>query len=289
MPLQVQVQCPAKVNLFLEVTGKRRDGYHTWPRFSPRWGFRRLDVERTDARVLARGRRRGRPGPDPGPDNLVLRAAEAFRKEFGLAYGARIRLTKRIPMGAGLGGSDAGHADRPGTPASLETDRSAMARVRRLARARRGRRLRPPGRLLHGGASGEACPQTPKALPDGPGLPGVHCPTPEAYQRLVLPSKPDVLTRLAQLAKLEKRLAGGRPLPEWGDLLLNSLEDAVHSHVRAVRQAKELLAKAGLRGVLMSGSGASVFGFAPSREEAAAAARKLAAYPWKVYLTCCLG
>ena len=98
-----------------------------------------------------------------------------------------------------------------------------------------------------------------------------------------------MLTRLAQLAKLEKRLAGGRPLPEWGDLLLNSLEDAVHSHVRAVRQAKELLAKAGLRGVLMSGSGASVFGFAPSREEAAAAARKLAAYPWKVYLTCCLG
>jgi 4-diphosphocytidyl-2-C-methyl-D-erythritol kinase len=97
------------------------------------------------------------------------------------------------------------------------------------------------------------------------------------------------LTRLAQLAKLEKRLAGGRPLPEWEGLLFNRLEDAVLGYRPEVRQAKEILAKAGLRGVLMSGSGASVFGFAPSREEAAAVVRRLAAYPWKVYLTCCLG
>lgn len=299
MPLQVQVQCPAKVNLFLEVTGKRRDGFHALATLFAKVGvFDVLDVERTDAPgfTLEIVDEAGQ-GLTPGPDNLVLRAAEAFRKEFRLGYGARIKLTKRIPMGAGLGG---GSSDAGGMLVALarlhrlETDRSAMARVRKLAPklgadvaffARRdafcdGRGIGEKLKVL----------EVPKALPWMVLVwPGVHCPTPEAYKRLVLPSKPVVLTRLAQLAKLEKRLAGGRPLPEWEGLLFNRLEDAVLGFRPEVRQAKEILAKVGLRGVLMSGSGASVFGFAPSREEAAAAARKLAAYPWKVYLTCCLG
>lgn len=299
MPLQVQVQCPAKVNLFLEVTGRRRDGYHTLATLFAKVGvFDVLDVERTDAPGFAlEVVDEAGQGLKATPDNLVLRAAEAFRKEFRLGYGAKIRLTKRIPMGAGLGG---GSSDAGGTLVALarlhrlEMDRSAMARVRRLA----------PGlgadvafftrrdAFCDGRGVGEKLKalEVPKALPWMVLVwPGVHSPTPAAYKRLVRPARSVVLTRLAQLAKLEKRLAGGRPLPEWEGLLFNRLEDAVLGHIPEVRQAKDILARAGLRGVLMSGSGASVFGFAPSREEAAAAARKLSAYPWKVFLTCCLG
>lgn len=299
MPLQVQVQCPAKVNLFLEVTGKRRDGYHTLATLFAKVGlFDVLDVERTDAPgfTLEVVDEAGQ-GLTAGPDNLVLRAAEAFRKEFRLGYGARIKLTKRIPMGAGLGG---GSSDAGGMLVALarlhrlELDRSAMARVRKLA-PKLGADVAPFVRrdaFLDGRGIGDKLKplSVPKALPWMVLVwPGVHCPTPEAFRRLALPPKPDVLTRLSQLAKLEKRLTGGRPLPEWEGLLFNRLEDAVLGTRPEVRQAKELLAKVGLRGVLMTGSGASVFGFAPSRSEAASAARKLAAYPWKVYLTCCLG
>lgn len=299
MPLQVQVQCPAKVNLFLEVTGKRKDGYHTLATLFAKISlFDVLDVERTDAPgfTLEIVDEAGQ-GLSAGPDNLVLRAAEAFRKEFRLGYGARIKLTKRIPMGAGLGG---GSSDAGGMLIALarlhrlETDRSAMARVRKLAPAL-GADV-PFFARRDAFCDGRGVGDKLKALEFTKALPwmvlawpGVHCPTPEAFKRLVRPNRSVVLTRLAQLAKLEKRLAGGRPLSEWEGLLFNRLEDAVLGFRPEVRQAKELLAKTGLRGVLMSGSGASVFGFAASRLEAATAARKLAAYPWKVYLTCCLG
>lgn len=299
MPLQVQVQCPAKVNLFLEVTGRRRDGYHCLATLFAKVGiFDVLDAERTDKPgfTLEIVDEAGQ-GLAAGPDNLVLRAAEALRAEFDLGYGARLRLTKRIPMGAGLGG---GSSDAAGTLMALarlnrfEMDRSAMARVRKLA-PKLGADvpffLRRDG-FCDARGIGEKLKalQVPMALPWMVlAWPGVHCPTPEAYKRLRLPSRSVVLTRLSQLDKLKKSLVAGRPLPLWEGLLYNRLEDAVLGYRPEVRQAKEILAKAGLRGVMMSGSGASVFGFAGSHADAGAAARRLACYPWKVYVTCCLG
>ncbi|MBI3299864.1 MAG: 4-(cytidine 5'-diphospho)-2-C-methyl-D-erythritol kinase [Elusimicrobia bacterium] len=299
MPLQVQVQCPAKVNLFLEVTGKRRDGYHLLATLFAKVGlFDVIEAERTDEPGFAleivdeAGQ-----GLQAGPDNLVLRAANAMRAEFGLGYGARLRLIKRIPMGAGLGG---GSSDAAGTLLALarlnrlEMDRSAMARVRKLA-PRLGADV--PFFLRREGFSdargiGDKFKvlEIPKALPWMVlAWPGVHCPTPEAYKRLLRPAAPVVLTRLGQLDRLKKRLAAGRPLADWEGLLFNRLEDAVLGFRPEVRQAKDILVKTGLRGVLMSGSGASVFGFAGSHREAEAAAGRLAAYPWKVYVISCLG
>ena len=299
MPLQVQVQCPAKVNLFLEVTGKRRDGYHALATLFAKIGlFDVLDAERTDAAgfTLEVVDEAGQ-GLAAGPDNLVLRAAQALRAEFDLGYGARLRLTKRIPMGAGLGG---GSSDAAGTLLALarlngfEMDRSAMARVKKLAPGLGADVpffLRRDG-FCDGRGIGDKLPalEVAAALPWMVlAWPGVHCPTPEAYKRLVLPGRSVVLTRLAQLDKLKKSLEAGRPLPKWEGLLFNRLEDAVLGRRPEVRQAKEIFAKVGLRGVMMSGSGASVFGFAASHGDAEAAARRLAGYPWKVYVTCCLG
>lgn len=93
---------PAKINLFLHITGRREDGLHELQTL-----FQFLDFG--DA-LAFRPREDGtiaRPiGPSRlAPDNdLVVRAARTLRDESGIRAGADIALTKRIPIGGGLGG-----------------------------------------------------------------------------------------------------------------------------------------------------------------------------------------
>src|SRR6266403_3429037 len=93
----------AKVNLILEVLGKRDDGYHELVTV-----MQAVDlsdrITREDAAVLelASG-----PGVPADGRNLALRAATALREAAGVTRGARITLDKRIPVAAGLGGGSA--------------------------------------------------------------------------------------------------------------------------------------------------------------------------------------
>ncbi len=93
---------PAKLNLFLHVTGRRADGYHT---LQTLFRFVALDdtlkfVPRSDARVQLANPIAGVP---PETD-LTVRAAEALRRVAGVKDGVTIHMTKRLPMGGGLGG-----------------------------------------------------------------------------------------------------------------------------------------------------------------------------------------
>jgi 4-diphosphocytidyl-2-C-methyl-D-erythritol kinase len=93
---------PAKLNLFLRITGRRPDGYHelqTVFRLLD-WGDEiRLRV-RGDGQIL-----RVVDLPDvPAETDLVVRAARLLQQRSGSALGAEIGVTKRIPMGGGLGG-----------------------------------------------------------------------------------------------------------------------------------------------------------------------------------------
>jgi 4-diphosphocytidyl-2-C-methyl-D-erythritol kinase len=96
-------KAPAKVNLFLEVLAKRADGYHeiatlmvavslydTLKFKEETSGEVRLDCDH--------------PQLSTGPDNLVCRAAALLKDRTGCRRGARIRLSKRIPLAAGLAG-----------------------------------------------------------------------------------------------------------------------------------------------------------------------------------------
>ena len=96
----------AKVNLFLRVLSREADGYHGIETLFCRLSLAdTLVVERTDTRgvVLAV------EGADTGPneDNLAARAARVVLDATGNRFGVRIGLTKRIPVGAGLGGGSA--------------------------------------------------------------------------------------------------------------------------------------------------------------------------------------
>jgi 4-diphosphocytidyl-2-C-methyl-D-erythritol kinase len=93
---------PAKLNLFLHVTGRRPDGYHELQTL-----FQLLDLcDTIEIRVSEDGRIERPAGPagvDPDSD-LSVRAAKALQAATGCRAGASLRISKRIPLGGGLGG-----------------------------------------------------------------------------------------------------------------------------------------------------------------------------------------
>ncbi len=93
---------PAKLNLFLHVTGRRADGYHTLQTL-----FRFLDFG-DEITLSVRGDRVISRVNDvrgvPAEMDLSVRAAQLLQRESGCRLGADIAVTKRIPLGGGLGG-----------------------------------------------------------------------------------------------------------------------------------------------------------------------------------------
>jgi 4-diphosphocytidyl-2-C-methyl-D-erythritol kinase len=101
---------PAKLNLFLHITGRRADGYHELQTL-----FQLLDLGDTLAiRVLENGAIERPEGPAgvAADSDLAVRAARALQAATGSPLGARLRVLKRTPLGGGLGGgsSDAATA-----------------------------------------------------------------------------------------------------------------------------------------------------------------------------------
>jgi 4-diphosphocytidyl-2-C-methyl-D-erythritol kinase len=93
---------PAKLNLFLHVTGRRADGYHELQTL-----FQLIDLaDSIGVRVRADGRIERLVGPpEVAPESdLIVRAAHALQAQTGTSLGASLSLIKRIPMGGGLGG-----------------------------------------------------------------------------------------------------------------------------------------------------------------------------------------
>ena len=106
----LSLPAPAKLNLFLHITGRRPDGYHTLQTI-----FQFLDhgdtldfVPRSDGQIRLCGEL---PGV-PSESNLIVRAARLLQEASGTDLGATITLHKRLPMGGGIGGgsSDAATA-----------------------------------------------------------------------------------------------------------------------------------------------------------------------------------
>ena len=102
MTAVVHLIAPAKLNLYLRVVGRRPDGYHELETL-----FERLDLS-DELTFEDHPSELHLSCPDPslscGADNLILKAARLLQQHTGTARGARIHLTKRIPIAAGLGG-----------------------------------------------------------------------------------------------------------------------------------------------------------------------------------------
>jgi 4-diphosphocytidyl-2-C-methyl-D-erythritol kinase len=108
------VRCPAKVNLYLRVVGRRPDGYHELVTVMQPLTL----ADELTVTLAGEGISLTCDGPElpQGEDNLVWRAARQFQEETGLTPGVRLSLAKRIPVAAGLGG---GSSDAAGTLLAL--------------------------------------------------------------------------------------------------------------------------------------------------------------------------
>lgn len=99
---------PAKLNLFLHVTGRRPDGYHDLQTVFQLLDYGdTLDFEPTDDAAIVL--EPPLPGV-PAEDNLIVRAARLLQAKTGCRRGARIALHKRLPLGGGIGGGSSNAA-----------------------------------------------------------------------------------------------------------------------------------------------------------------------------------
>jgi len=245
-------RAPAKVNLYLRVTGRRPDGYHLLDSLAvfapaadlvgaePDAGLR-LDVQGPFAAVLA-----------DDPDNLVLRAARLLADAADVAPRARLVLDKRLPVASGIGGGSADAAaalrllgrlwDVP-VPAGLAVQLGADVPVCLAAR---------PARM---GGIGEQLGPAPSVPPFGLLLvnPGAAVSTPAVFRaRAGDFSKPATLPLAWSSA--EAMAAGLAPLG-------NDLEAPAIAHCPAIADVLAWLrTRPGCLLARMSGSGATCFG-----------------------------
>jgi 4-diphosphocytidyl-2C-methyl-D-erythritol kinase len=100
----LRAEAPAKINRELRVGARRPDGFHEIrSRFCTIDLADRLEIENAESLEITCA---GLPVPE-GDSNMVARAATGLAEELGISPRARIRLEKRIPVGAGLGGGSA--------------------------------------------------------------------------------------------------------------------------------------------------------------------------------------
>ncbi len=261
----VQVEAPAKVNLFLRLLAKEVSGYHQIETLY-------AAVDFCDEVVLHRTQRGvsievvgPAAGPSVGPDeeNLAYRAALLLLEAGGSTTGVHIHLTKNIPVGAGLGGgsSDAGATLRAlnsllGDPFSenalvqiagpLGADVPFFVSGAGAALAwGRGERLLPvPGGL---------------SVPILLALPPLHISTAEAYGSVTMQGR--VVPAMIELADLSRPDA-------LAALAMNDFEDSVFERHPELGELREELLESGAFAARLSGSGAALFGLYHDRATA---------------------
>jgi 4-diphosphocytidyl-2-C-methyl-D-erythritol kinase len=261
---------PAKVNLFLEVLGKRPDGYHDLETLMVAVDLRdQLEFWPDESLTLTCDD----PGLTCGPDNLVLKAAERLRQVANYRGGVRIRLEKRIPMQAGLGG---GSSDAAATLKGL--NRLWKLGLPDAELARLGGEVGSdvafffsPGAAWCTGRGEKVEPVTMgRQLDFVLACPGVGLSTANVFRRVSVPAKP-------QSGEMLRRAVEHGDVEEIGRRLHNRLQEPAEALCPAVREAREKLQKAGPAGALMTGSGSAVFAVCRDRSDAIRVARTMSA------------
>lgn len=245
----------AKLNLTLDVTGRRANGYHEIDSVMQTISLHDvISVERTDCRVF------DVVGPPISGENLVLKAARELEGHVGRSLPFTIRLFKRIPMFAGLGGGSADAAAFLTAAVQLyqlPIQREALVELATAV----GQDV--PFFLTGGTARATGLGSTVESLPDLPGdwrfvvvYPPVEVPTRAVYEAVDGGAPSARLTP----ALAERLRSGGRIDPAaFG----NDLEDTARRLFPALGQAVDPL-KESLPDLHMSGSGAAFFAAFPT-------------------------
>jgi 4-diphosphocytidyl-2-C-methyl-D-erythritol kinase len=267
------VRCPAKVNLFLELHGRRPDGYHEIETVMQ-------TITLYDELTL---RPRSEPGiglwcSDPalpvGAENLAWRAAERLARETGWPGGVEMELVKNILAGAGLGG---GSSDAAGALAGVNTlfelglDRDELAGLA----AEVGSDV---PFFLYGGTClcrgrGEAVTEVPCVAPAHYVIlcPDRRLATAEVYQNLARLG----LTSGDRSARFILEFLAQGDLASACASRFNRLEAAAAALAPDVRRAQDALSQAASQAASVCGSGSSVYVMLETASEAADVRRRL--------------
>ena len=271
----ISCKAHAKINLTLEVIGKRADGYHDLRMVMQSLALHdTLTIQKTASGLTMES---DCPGLPVDESNLVLRAARALDARYGLPCGLHFMLAKRIPVAAGLAGGSADCA-------------AALRGVRDLCGLGAGDdTLAEIGAGL--GADVPYCLRGGSMLAEGIG--DILRPLPPAPDCAVLLAKLPVAVSTAQVFRTYTGRTGGAPNAaamctalERGDLyaigraLANDLESVTIGMHPQIADIKRVMQAHSAAGSLMSGSGPTVFGlFAEARAAETAGGALRVLYP----------
>jgi len=260
-----RVRALAKINLDLRVLGKRPDGFHEL-----RTIFQTISLADTIDIAFTRARKTEITLADELgiADNLMVRAARLALGAMRLTGRVELRLTKRIPMGAGLGG---GSSDAAAVLLALPALAGIPLTLPKLSDIAGQLGSDVPFFLLGGTAAGVGRGTELFPLADAPHLsgvlaaPGIHVNTAQAYRDL----SPRLTTELQQ-----NKIVSFQTLT-WDTSSLasarNDFEDVVFEQHPKLAALKKRLVRAGAAVALMSGSGSAVYGLFRERNRISSA------------------
>ncbi len=268
---QVTLTSPSKVNLFLEVLGRRDDGYHEICSIVALTELcDTIVLERRTSGITIQARD---PKVPSGPDNLCYRAADLLLRHSGVHGGVSIRIDKHIPIAGGMGGGSSNAAAtlwglnllyNLGWPREeLTSLGSELGSDVPLFFCREAAFIRGRGERVE-----ELAALTPRWLVIA--NPGIEISTASVYRRLRLPLTSEkagfTMRGLVETGQEEAALSH----------CFNRLEDVVLEAYPLVAGLKQRLALLGASPVLVSGSGPTVFGIMREAEMAKRVASTLA-------------
>ena len=271
MASKVRLLAYAKINLRLDILGRRPDGYHELRTIFQTISLHdTLELERTSQRGIVLST--DHPTLPTGRDNLVRRALDALGRELRLRGGLRARLSKRIPVARGLGG---GSSDAAAALIGLLRLTGRKLPLARLIEIAAGLGADVPFFLFGGRALGVGRGDEIYPLPDEPKRTVV----------VVSPSGIAVNTRDAYRwvsLRLTKRVAASKLCSFcalcWSPLggVSNDFEAAVFSRHPRLGTIRRALLQRGAAEASLAGSGSAVFGIYRNPAQARRAAQAFA-------------
>ena len=265
---KIIVNSHAKINLCLDVTAKRADGYHEIEMIMAQCGLcDSITIEKLPSGITLKT---NLPFLPVDERNIAYKAAQSFFSACGIAGGAAIDVAKRIPVGAGLaGGSGNGAAVLIGLNklygANLTADQLCALALPLGADV--------PYCVLGGTMLARGIGEALTPLPPLPRTavvlvkPPFSVSTPSVYKKIdntEIKKRPDAALLTRALAQRDISLLAAN--------MVNVMEEVTASMHPVIKRIKQDLLNAGALGALMSGSGPSVFALFDSYEQAKKAA-----------------
>lgn len=265
---RIKLQAPAKINYLLDVIRKRPDNYHDLRMVMQRIALSdEVEISLSDTPGIRVYCDRG-DVPD-GPDNIAWRAADALLAMTGITAGIDIFIVKKIPMAAGLGG---GSSDAATVLMGLNTLLNLKLSDEMLMSVGVKLGADVPFFIFKKTALAEGIGDRLSAVEGLPPVwlvlvnPNIHVSTAWVYQNLQLTKKDDA----AKLPKFSDEIE------DICSLLSNDLESVTIGRFPVIQEIKDALQANGALGVLMSGSGPTVFGIFAGEKQASACQRVIA-------------